>query len=129
MGVRGKQPEAVIQGHVFHYLSGCREFFGFCINNGGTWDPRGFYRAHKGVGYVRGVSDIVGLWRGQGIALEIKTEKGRLTEDQKKFQQDYIRAGGLAFTVRSVSDVVALVESLRLVGKKHELDKTRTSDH
>lgn len=63
-----------------------------------------------------GVADIVGIWNGRGIAIEIKTPKGRLSEAQKHFLSSYKKAGGLVCVLRSVDDCVVLVNNLRSGG-------------
>lgn len=53
----------------------------------------------------KGASDIIGLYKGRFLAIECKTEKGRLSQDQKKFL-DLVRSiGGIAFTAKCADDV------------------------
>jgi hypothetical protein len=111
------QPESIIQANVYAYLEKCDEYFGFAVYNGGTYDPRiRCYRANKGPGKRKGVFDLCGMWRGQFLAIEIKTRTGKLSPDQKQFQQDVIAAGGMAIVVRSVAEVIDYVRALRIVG-------------
>lgn len=110
-----KQPESIIKRHVFEYLCMCPEFFGWVQPNGGVYDPtRKAFRRLSG-GQRKGVSDIIGLWNGQGLAVEIKTPTGRLSPEQKLFQSQFIEAGGLALVVRSVSEAVDWVAAMRIV--------------
>jgi len=55
----------------------------------------------------KGIADILGcLPRGRFLAIEVKTENGKLTEYQHRFIDDINRAGGLAFVARTVEDVI-----------------------
>lgn len=57
-------------------------------------------------GLCRGSSDLIGVLAPSGrlVALECKTEVGRLTEEQKLFLAHVRSRGGFATVVRSVSD-------------------------
>ena len=54
----------------------------------------------------KGVSDIIGCKDGRFLAIEIKTEKGRVTPHQQRFLDRVNEAGGVAFVARSIEDVV-----------------------
>jgi len=60
----------------------------------------------------KGCSDIVGqLSTGQFLAIEVKSQYGRITTDQKAFLDKINDSGGLAFVARSIDDVVnSLIE-------------------
>ena len=53
-----------------------------------------------------GVPDIIGCFKGRLIGIEIKSEKGVVSEYQKEFIENINRAGGLAFVARSLDDVI-----------------------
>ena len=53
----------------------------------------------------KGVADIIGCHDGRMFAIEIKTEKGRVTPYQQRFIDRVNDAGGLAFVARSIEDV------------------------
>jgi penicillin-binding protein-related factor A (putative recombinase) len=53
-----------------------------------------------------GVPDIIGCFKGRMIGIEIKSEKGVVSEYQKEFIENINRAGGLAFVARSLEDVI-----------------------
>ena len=66
--------------------------------------------------YKLGVSDILGIYKGKFLAIEVKTPTtidedgdkrygGRLTENQKIFLQEIQEQGGIAIIARSVEDV------------------------
>lgn len=62
--------------------------------------------------YRKGVADVVGLLpdksgcpSGRLLAIEVKTQKGILQENQKTFLKEIESRGGLAFVARSIEDV------------------------
>jgi hypothetical protein len=65
-----------------------------------------------GVGNPGG-SDLIGVFRGRFLAVEIKTPTGRQRDDQKLFQQLVERKGGTYVILRSVDEARAWLEHLR----------------
>jgi len=53
----------------------------------------------------KGVPDIICLYNGKYIALEVKNEKGKLTELQDFNLREIKKNGGYAYCVRSVEEV------------------------
>ena len=83
-------------------------------NSVGVYDPIKKVHRKPGKHHRNGVSDILGVdGSGRFIAIEVKTSKGKLSENQKIFIQDINNHGGLAFVARSVDDVRE-----RLVGQQ-----------
>jgi hypothetical protein len=62
-------------------------------------------------GLCVGSSDLIGILRESGrfVALEIKTAKGRVDEDQELFLGLVRRCGGFAAVVRSVDEALAAI--------------------
>lgn len=63
--------------------------------------------------FPKGIPDILGILPagvaggpGRFLAIEVKTDKGRVSPDQEKFMELINRSGGLAFVARSVDDVI-----------------------
>lgn len=54
-----------------------------------------------------GASDIICCINGKFVAIEVKTETGKVTELQRLFIKRVIDAGGKAFVARSVDDVIS----------------------
>jgi len=54
----------------------------------------------------KGVSDIIGIFEGKPLAIEIKTGRGRLSEYQQAFAETWQREGGIFIEARSVDDVI-----------------------
>lgn len=64
------------------------------------------WKEHGGLGSAPGVPDIVGCYQGRMLAIEVKTDRGRVSEHQQRFIDNINAAGGLAFVARSVDDVI-----------------------
>jgi hypothetical protein len=74
-----------------------------------------FFKFHNGPYGARGVSDIVGTYRGVAVFMEVKTEKGRLTKLQDKFLRDVKKEGAIAGVVRSIEDARGLIAQAKLL--------------
>lgn len=60
-----------------------------------------------------GASDLVGVFRGRAVFVEIKTPTGRQSPEQRTFQQLVERKGGTYVVLRSVEDARAWLADLR----------------
>lgn len=52
-----------------------------------------------------GVSDILGVWKGRLLAIEVKAPKGKTSPEQEEFLRLVNDRGGIGFVARSVEDV------------------------
>jgi Holliday junction resolvase len=68
------------------------------------------WKVWQGLGSTPGVPDIIGIYRGKFLAIEVKTERGKLSPHQERFIQNINDAGGIAFVARSVDDVIEKLE-------------------
>ena len=68
------------------------------------------WKVWQGLGSTPGVPDIVGIYNGRFLAIEVKTERGKLSPHQEKFIAAINANGGLAFVARSVDDVIENLE-------------------
>ena len=59
-----------------------------------------------------GCADVLGVVRGVSVGLEIKTEAGRQSPEQKAWQVIFEAAGGVYAVVRSVGEARAVVEAI-----------------
>jgi hypothetical protein len=59
-----------------------------------------------------GISDLIWVYHGIYIALEVKTETGKQSPGQKLFQHDIQTAGGLYYLVTSIHDVIKIIDEL-----------------
>lgn len=72
------------------------------LNTLGVWH----YKVHQGLGSTPGIPDIIGIWNGHLLAIEVKTAKGKLSPQQETKLMEINQNGGLAFVARSVDDVI-----------------------
>ena len=76
----------------------------------------------------KGVADILCIapFRDFGlpVAIEIKTEEGRLTESQREFLREWQERGGIAKVARSLDDVIYLQDKLRLSSSSENWNKS-----
>jgi hypothetical protein len=70
------------------------------------------YKAWAGLGSVKGVADLIGVMPinskipGAFLAVEVKTERGRLSPHQENFLRSISDSGGISFVARSLDDVI-----------------------
>lgn len=89
-------PEGLLKRQIVEWLSAQPGCYIRQVQIGGI---RG--RANHG----KGISDIIGIWRGRFLAVEVKTREGRLSPEQAEFLECIRRFGGIAIVARSVGDV------------------------
>lgn len=81
-------------------------------NNVGNVEARTGYRIAFGVGGP-GAADLIGLYRGRFVAIEVKTPTGRQNPDQRRFENLVHSKGGIYVVLRSVDDAKAWLAQLR----------------
>lgn len=84
-------------------------------NNVGQMIDKDGRRVVFGVG-GKGAADLIGMWAGRFVALELKTDKGKQTDEQRKFQALVTARGGVYAVVRSVEDARAWAAEMRSKG-------------
>lgn len=77
----------------------------FRNNNAPVFDAnRGVHRRlHRDT--PKGLPDIMGLYKGKFIGIEVKTEHTKLTQSQKVIKAKIENANGIFITARSIEDV------------------------
>ena len=60
----------------------------------------------QGLGAHKGIADILGIYNGQFLAIEVKAPKGRLSDYQKIFLDRVKAEGGIAITAYCIDDVI-----------------------
>lgn len=76
------------------------------FNSGVFQDGDRYIRAHT----QPGMSDIMGMLHGGKLfAIEVKSEKGKPSEDQAAFLEKIARGGGLSGVARSIDDVTKII--------------------
>ena len=97
--------EAQIQRQIMDYLNANPKVFAWRQNTGGVplHDGSGGFRPAP----FKGVSDIIGVMKpaGQVLAIEVKSQSGKLNAEQSHFLDSVRRAGGVAIVATSVDDV------------------------
>jgi hypothetical protein len=63
-------------------------------------------------GLANGSADLVGIYKGRFVALEVKVPTGRQTPEQVRWGQLVERKGGIYRVLRSVDDAHALLAEL-----------------
>lgn len=93
--------EKEIQNVILDYLR-VRHYFFFRNNTGAFKDQRGhLYRFGD-----LGSPDIFVVRKGQIYGIEVKREKGKQTEHQKNWQENFEKEGGIYILARSLDDVL-----------------------
>lgn len=96
--------EKQIENQILSFLK-FNNILAFKIKSTGTYDEKiGRFRTPS-PWYRKGVADILGIYKGKPLALEVKSRKGNLSIHQKLFLQDFKNHGGIIGVVRSVEDV------------------------
>lgn len=65
---------------------------------------------HVRFGGPPGTADIIGSARGRALAVEVKTDVGRQSQEQRIFEAAWTRAGGLYVLARCAADAVNAIE-------------------
>lgn len=64
------------------------------------------WKAWAGLGSIKGVPDIIGCYKGQMIAIEVKGQNGKVSPHQEVFMDNLRGSGAICFVARSVQDVI-----------------------
>ena len=75
------------------------------------------FKHHGGLGSERGVPDLIGHLppSGRALYIEVKTEKGRSSEEQEAFLQQAAESGAVAVVARSPRDVLDVLRAIGYV--------------
>lgn len=98
--------EKQIENEILNFL---RVMGIYCWKNQsvGVFDPvKKVYRKSNNAHHIKGVSDILGIIHGRFLAIEVKSETGSCTSEQKLFLKTINDEGGVAFVARSVEQVL-----------------------
>ncbi len=103
---RRNRPEEAFQRAVASYLDLAlpRDAVWFHPPNGGARSKAeaGIFKA---MGVKPGVPDIIVIYRGRVVAIELKSEKGQLSPAQKLMQAQLTAAGSLVYTATRIEEV------------------------
>ena len=103
---KNKQPERLIETAILDYLNGIPDCYAWKNTSVGAYNKAaGRYLKPRGKYRITGISDILGVFRGAFLAVEVKSLTGRPTKNQLDFIEDVRSCGGIAFVARSVDEV------------------------
>lgn len=106
-----KQTEKRIETLILDFLNFLPGCFAWKNNNVGIYDQaKGKYRKPKGKHHYNGIPDILGIYKGRMLAIEVKTKSGKTSDEQSKFLHRIIREGGIAGVARSVDDAREIIK-------------------
>lgn len=71
------------------------------------------WKVMQGLGCERGVADIVGIYQGWPLAIEVKTRTGKLSDYQAEWLSRFSDAGGITVVARCVDDVIRRLGEVR----------------
>lgn len=101
-----KVSEQQIQKSICEYLFTLKNCMIWKNNSVGVYDPtRKIFRKSRGPFVRNGVADILGIYHGLPLAIEVKSKTGKVSKDQREFLEEFDRNGGIAIIARSIEDV------------------------
>lgn len=105
--------EGLVKRQVGAYLK-LRNIFFFTHDSVGIYDPtRKVFRKNNDPFRIPGASDFIGMLpSGRFLAIELKSETGRVSDKQKEFLNEVNQRGGVGFVARSVEDVKHLLDNV-----------------
>jgi hypothetical protein len=124
--IRHPCPEAQIQRAVFEHLRlrGAPDLFAFHPANGGYRKPIEA-AVLRGLGVHAGVPDVITVHEGRRYAMELKTERGRLTAVQKSAIAALERAGAITAVCHGLEAALHTLERWGLLRAGHWWTETR----
>lgn len=102
-----KYSEHDVQSLILIYVTSLPNSFGFRMNTGTSTHDGRFTRYG-----VKGQPDIFLIYRGLFVGIECKSKTGTQTRDQKQWQKNCERGGGIYVIARSVDDVRRVIDDI-----------------
>lgn len=98
-----KQKESELKTSILKWLRCQNDTFVFNVHTTGIPVGRtGKFR----INFNKGIADIIGVKKGRFFAFEVKTEDGKLNDNQRKWLEKVDSAGGYSCVVRSCTDAI-----------------------
>jgi len=98
-------PESIVRDSICEYLQ-LHKCFYFIHDSVGIFDPvKQRFRSNTNKHRMKGVADILGIWQGKPLAIEVKSARERLTPEQRLFLERFRAEGGISILARSIDDV------------------------
>lgn len=98
--------ESQIENDILTMLSRAKGGFFWKNTSGGFFDGKRM-RRHASPFAIKGTSDILGVYQGRLVVLEVKSLKGKATKEQLIFIEKVKSVGGVGSVVNSVESVRA----------------------
>jgi hypothetical protein len=93
--------EKQIETEILFRLNQIKDCYAWKNHTTGIFDPRrGVFRKLGGYA-IKGVSDIIGIYKGKMLCLEVKSATGKLRPEQQKFLERMKDLGAITGVVRS----------------------------
>lgn len=103
-------PEQRVKRQISEFLSFKGAFF-WWNHSTGLFDPRTkSYRKRNGTFDMNGTSDILGIYKGRPLAVEVKATT-KPSQAQILFLTRFIEQGGIGIVAYSIEDVADLLEA------------------
>lgn len=108
-----KNEEALIQEAVINYINAQYPRLLYCASAGGVRTSMKQAVKMKRTGYVKGFPDLFiyepkGQWH--GLAIEMKTSRGVMSQHQKEWQNELIKRGYIAVTCKSFDQAQIIID-------------------
>lgn len=104
--------EQVIKYSILSWISMHPEMgFAWNQNQGTAYNVKGGYFKKPSRWAKKGVSDILGVWAGLALFIEVKRPGGRLSPEQKTFLSLAKSHGAIAFVAFSLDEAVSMLSS------------------
>jgi len=102
--------EKQIERQILQWLNAQPQIFAFKINTTGIWDTKKkLFRKNRNPYIIKGCSDIIGVCNGLFFAIECKTKRGILTQEQTSFLLKVINKKGFAMKATCLDEVIAFI--------------------
>lgn len=99
--------EKDIKRQIIQWFQLQRDTFVWVNVSGGIWDVNSkYFRKLNGFGMLKGVSDILGIYRMKPLAIEVKRPGGKLSNDQLNFLSHFNMRGGIGFVATCIEDCI-----------------------
>lgn len=106
-------PESTIENHILEFLN-IKKVFAWKNQTVGFYDQKkGKFLRPNSRFQIRGTSDILGVFNGHPLAIEVKATDGKMYLDQKLFLESFNANHGIGFVARSIDEV----EEMLFTGK------------
>lgn len=100
-----KKSEKEVENEILAWLQMCPGLY-WKNNSVGIYDrTKGSYRRPSKY-HINGTSDVLGVFPdGRFVAIEVKSQRGKVSESQDLFLKAVVKNGGIALIARSLEDV------------------------